>query len=98
MYVKYLGMFFICFVPVLLKLHGKKAYSVGLALSTILNQLSLLPVPYTKQQLEEDKHGLCRCCGALTHFVKPFVDEVVQYMEGSSVGDNEDLKAELLSL
>ncbi|XP_066480320.1 glomulin [Tiliqua scincoides] len=81
---------------VLLKLHNKKAYSVGLSLSTILNQLSHLPVPYTKQLLEEDKHGLCQCCLSLTHFTKPFVDEVVQDMETSSGGDYKDLKEELL--
>lgn len=86
------------FVLVLLKLHNKKAYSVGLSLSTILNQLSHLPVPYTKQLLEEDKHGLCHCCNSLIHFTKPFVDEVVQNMEALSGGDYKDLKEELLRL
>ncbi|XP_053099596.1 glomulin [Hemicordylus capensis] len=81
---------------VLLKLHRKKAYSVGLSLSTILSQLSVLPVPYTKQQLQEDKHDLCQCCSALIHFVKPFVDETVKLMEASSSTDYKDLKEELL--
>ncbi|KAJ7332508.1 hypothetical protein JRQ81_014688 [Phrynocephalus forsythii] len=81
---------------VLLKLEKKKAYSVGLALSTILNQLSLLPVPYTKQQLEEDKHGLGQCCVALPWFVRPFVDEVVEHMADSSNEDCKGLKEELL--
>ncbi|XP_063154324.1 glomulin isoform X1 [Candoia aspera] len=80
----------------LLKLDTKKAYSVGLSLSTILSQLSLLPVPYTKQQLQEDQHGLCQCCSALTQFVKPFVLEVVQRMEITSGGDCNELKEELL--
>ncbi|XP_048352383.1 glomulin isoform X2 [Sphaerodactylus townsendi] len=81
---------------VLLKLPRNKAYSFGLSLSTILNQLSLMPVPYTAQQLQEDIHGLCHCCSALTDFVNPFVDEVVKHVE-SSDGECEDLKEELLS-
>nr|XP_056700546.1 glomulin [Euleptes europaea] len=81
---------------VLLKLHRNKAYSIGLSLSTILNQISLLPVPFTAQQLQEDIHGLCHCCNALTDFVHPFVDEVVRHMETSD-GDCEALKAELIS-
>ncbi|XP_077189128.1 glomulin [Paroedura picta] len=82
---------------VLLKLHHRnKAYSVGLSLSTILNQLSLLPVPYTAQQLQEDMHGLCHCCNALTDFLSPFVDEVAKHMETSDRGCK-DLKEELLS-
>ncbi|XP_044288289.1 glomulin [Varanus komodoensis] len=81
---------------VLLKLHNKKAYSLGLSLSTILNQLSHLPVPYTKQQLQEDEHGLCRCCNDLTHFVKPFVDDVVQHLAASLGGEYKDMKEELL--
>lgn len=89
-----LDLFF--FVLVLLKLQNKKAYSVGLSLSTILNQISLLPVPYTKQQLKEDKHGLCQCCNALTPFVNPFVEEVVKHMETSSGEDFKELKEELL--
>ncbi|XP_003220144.2 glomulin [Anolis carolinensis] len=82
---------------VLLKLGNKKAYSVGLSLSTILDQLSLLPVPYTKHQLEEDEHGLCRCCTALPCFVRPFVDEVVQHLEDSSNRGCRELKEELLA-
>ncbi|KAL8178327.1 UNVERIFIED_CONTAM: hypothetical protein K2H54_041739 [Gekko kuhli] len=83
-------------IAVLLKLHRNKAYSIGLSLSTILNQLSLLPVPYTAQQVQEDMHGLCHCCNALTDFVNPFVDEVVRNMEISD-GGCKDLKEELLS-
>lgn len=91
-------MFLFAFALVLLKLGKKKAYSVGLALSTILNQLSLLPVPYTKQQLEEDQHGLCQCCTALPCFVRPFVDEVVEHTADSSGKNGKDLKEELLTL
>uniref|UniRef100_A0A8C3S4Z5 Glomulin, FKBP associated protein n=1 Tax=Chelydra serpentina TaxID=8475 RepID=A0A8C3S4Z5_CHESE len=81
---------------VLLKLHSKKSYSVGLSLSTILNQLSLLPVPYTKTQIREDKLGLCQCCNAVVDFAKPFVDEVVKNMEASTENDDKELKEELL--
>uniref|UniRef100_A0A674IUD0 Glomulin, FKBP associated protein n=1 Tax=Terrapene triunguis TaxID=2587831 RepID=A0A674IUD0_9SAUR len=81
---------------VLLKLHSKKSYSVGLSLSTILNQLSLLPVPYTKEEIREDKLGLCQCCNAIVDFAKPFVDEVVKNMETSTENDDEELKEELL--
>uniref|UniRef100_A0A8C8S3W6 Glomulin, FKBP associated protein n=1 Tax=Pelusios castaneus TaxID=367368 RepID=A0A8C8S3W6_9SAUR len=80
---------------VLLKLHSKKSYSVGLSLSTILNQLSLLPVPYTKEQIQEDKLGLCQCCNAVVDFAKPFVDEV-KNMEASTENDDKELKEELL--
>ncbi|KAL7984919.1 hypothetical protein Chor_003489 [Crotalus horridus] len=80
----------------LLKLDTKKAYSVGLSLSTILSQLSCLPIPYTKQQLQEDQHGLCQCLNALTQFVRPFVFEIVQHMEIISGGNCNDLKEELL--
>ncbi|XP_074858535.1 glomulin [Carettochelys insculpta] len=81
---------------VLLKFHSKKSYSVGLSLSTILNQLSLLPVPYTKEQIQEDKLGLCKCCSAVVGFAKPFVDQVVQSVEASTESDVRELKEELL--
>uniref|UniRef100_A0A2D4L1I5 Glomulin n=1 Tax=Micrurus paraensis TaxID=1970185 RepID=A0A2D4L1I5_9SAUR len=80
----------------LLKLDTKKAYSVGLSLSTILSQLSLLPIPYTKEQLQEDQHRLCQCLNALPQFVRPFVLEIVQNMEIISGGNCNDLKEELL--
>ncbi|XP_056212464.1 glomulin isoform X2 [Falco biarmicus] len=81
---------------VLLKLQNKKAYSVGLSLAMIMNQLTPLPVPYTKQQIQEDKLGLCQCCNAVVHFAKPFVNEVVKNMEESSEYNDMELKEELL--
>ncbi|KAJ7411120.1 glomulin, FKBP associated protein [Pitangus sulphuratus] len=81
---------------VLLKLQNKKAYSVGLSLAMIMNQLTSLPVPYTKQQIQEDKLGLCQCCNAVVDFAKPFVNEVVKNMEKSSEYDDMELKEELL--
>ncbi|XP_075414534.1 glomulin [Tenrec ecaudatus] len=79
---------------VIQKLHNNKTYSVGLALSTLWNQLSLLPVPYLKEQIQTDEYGLCQCCKALIDFTKPFVDEVTQ-AKGNSV-ENDMLKEELL--
>ncbi|NXL26754.1 GLMN protein, partial [Glaucidium brasilianum] len=81
---------------VLLKLQNKKAYSVGLSLAMIMNQLTPLPVPYTKQQIQEDKLGLCQCCNAVVGFAKPFVNEVVKNMEKSSEYNDMELKEELL--
>ncbi|NWV65590.1 GLMN protein, partial [Malurus elegans] len=81
---------------VLLKLQNKKAYSVGLSLAMIMNQLTPLPVPYTKQQIQEDKLGLCRCCNAVVDFAKPFVNEVVKNMEKSSEYNDTELKEELV--
>lgn len=66
-------------------------------MSTILNRLSLLPVPYTKDQIQEDKLHLCQCCNAVVDFTKPFVDEVVKNMKTSESGERE-LKEELLKL
>ncbi|NWR94460.1 GLMN protein, partial [Furnarius figulus] len=81
---------------VLLKLQNKKAYSVGLSLAMIMNQLTPLPVPYTKQQIQEDKFGLCQCCNAVVDFAKPFVNEVVKNMEKSSEYNDMELKEELI--
>ncbi|XP_051481095.1 glomulin isoform X2 [Apus apus] len=81
---------------VLLKLQNKKAYSVGISLAMIMNQLTSLPVPYTKQQIQEDKLGLCQCCNAVVDFAKPFVNEVVKNMEKSSEDNEMELKEELL--
>ncbi|KAJ7410429.1 Glomulin [Willisornis vidua] len=81
---------------VLLKLQNKKGYSVGLSLAMIMNQLTPLPVPYTKQQIQEDKLGLCQCCNAVVEFAKPFVNEVVKNMEKSLECSDMELKEELL--
>ncbi|XP_062047716.1 glomulin [Lepus europaeus] len=79
---------------VIQKLPNNKAYSVGLALSTLWSQLSLLPVPYSKEQIQTDDYGLCQCCKALIEFTKPFVEEVIDAKENSV--ENEKLKDELL--
>ncbi|XP_023975586.1 glomulin [Physeter macrocephalus] len=79
---------------VIQKLRNNKAYSVGLALSTLWSQLSLLPVPYSKEQIQADDCGLCQCCKALIEFTKPFVEEVIDNKENSM--ENEKLKDEIL--
>ncbi|NXP53494.1 GLMN protein, partial [Heliornis fulica] len=81
---------------VLLKLQNKKAYSVGLSLAMIMNQLTPLPVPYTKQQIQADELGLCQCCNAVVNFAKPFVSEVVKNTEKSTECNDMELKEELL--
>lgn len=85
-------------VLVIQKLRNNKAYSVGLALSTLWSQLSLLPVPYSKEQIQTDDYGLCQCCKALIEFTKPFVEEVINDKENSVESENEKLKDELLKL
>ncbi|XP_061098508.1 glomulin, FKBP associated protein a [Conger conger] len=80
---------------VLLRLGSKKASSVGMALSTLLAQVSRLPVPYTEEQEEEDAYGLCRCCTALLAFVRPFVEEVEKDRADAGAPDAE-LRSELL--
>ncbi|CAO2639032.1 Glmn [Lemmus lemmus] len=70
-----------------------KVYSVGLALSTLWSQLSLLPVPYSKEQMQTDDYGLCQCCKALTEFMRPFVEEAT---DNKANKENEKLKDELL--
>lgn len=82
---------------VLLRLGMKKASSVGMALSTLLSQVSRLPVPVTAEQEEDDVFGLCRCCSALLQFVKPFVDEIKEVVkDNNSISKDNELRVELL--
>ncbi|KAM4728414.1 glomulin, FKBP associated protein a isoform 1-T2 [Anableps anableps] len=60
---------------VLLCLGSRKASSLGMTLSSVLDQLAKLPIPNTKEQEEDDVFSLCRCCTDLTRFVRPFVQE-----------------------
>lgn len=82
---------------VLLKLGSKKSYSVGLSLSTLHSRLSSLPVPYTTEQMREDKHALCRCSLALVHFARPFVELVSQCTDVSKDPDIQEMRKELLT-
>ncbi|XP_041805370.1 glomulin, FKBP associated protein a [Chelmon rostratus] len=63
---------------VLLSLGSRKASSLGMTLSTVLDQVAKLPLPHTKEQEEDDVFSLCRCCTDLTDFVRPFVQEAKQ--------------------
>ncbi|XP_054622747.1 glomulin, FKBP associated protein a [Dunckerocampus dactyliophorus] len=63
---------------VLQRLGSRKASSLGMALSSVLEQVAKLPVPHTKEQEEDDVFSLCRCCADLTIFVRPFVQEAKQ--------------------
>lgn len=60
---------------VLLRLGRRKASSLGMTLSSMLDQLAKLPIPNTKEQEEDDVFSLCRCCSDLIQFVRPFVQE-----------------------
>ncbi|XP_077309046.1 glomulin [Lithobates pipiens] len=82
---------------VLLKLANKKSYSVGLSLSTVHSRISYLPVPYTVEQIKEDKHSLCKCCLALLQFVQPFVDLVSQTTDITKEQDIQEMRKELLT-
>ncbi|XP_070689029.1 glomulin-like [Pempheris klunzingeri] len=82
---------------VLLCLKEGKAACVGLALSTLQEHLSRLPVPYTQQQEEADEFGLCRCCSGLAAFTKPFIEEVKRTNGNcGATAEDEELRTELL--
>ncbi|TKS80073.1 Glomulin FK506-binding protein-associated protein [Collichthys lucidus] len=63
---------------VLLRLDKRKASSLGMTLSSVLDQVAKLPLPHTKEQEEDDVFSLCRSCTDLIHFVRPFVREAQQ--------------------
>lgn len=63
---------------VLLSLGSSKASSLGMTLSSVLDQMDKLPLPCTKEQEEDDVFSLCRCCTDLTEFIRPFVHEARQ--------------------
>lgn len=92
-----------------MSLGSRKASSLGMTLSSVLDQVAKLPVPKTKEHEEDDASMLCRCCVALVNFVLPFVDEARQNILKSRVknetkasGDRhsteDELQAELLKL
>lgn len=95
------------FLSVLLCLGNRKASSLGMTLSTVLDQVAKLPVPHTKEQEEDDVFSLCCCCTNLIAFVRPFVQEVRQNLlksnelnESKTMGGQErdELQTELLKL
>lgn len=85
--------------PALFRLEDRKAAAVGSALSALQEQLSRLPVPYSRQQEEADEFGLCRCCGALAEFTKPFTEEVTRKNgKNATRPEREELRTELFKL
>lgn len=70
---------------VLLCLGSRKASSLGMTLSSVLDQVAKLPLPHTKEQEEDDVFSLCRSCTDLTTFVRPFVREARQNFLNSKV-------------
>lgn len=104
---------FLCaLLSVLLCLGSHKAASLGMTLSSVLDQVAKLPLPHTKEQEEDDVFSLCRSCTDLIDFVKPFVHEARQSLlngreqkkspdrtAGEQGRDEEDeLRTELLKL
>ncbi|XP_028988011.1 glomulin, FKBP associated protein a [Betta splendens] len=90
---------------VLLCLGNRKASSLGMTLSSVLDQVAKLPLPHTKEQEEDDIFMLCRCCTNLVMFVRPFVEEVRQNLARTEQSsdckttegqDSDELQPELL--
>lgn len=97
--------------PVLMSCGSRKASSLSMTLSCVLDQVAKLPVPNTKEQEEDDVFMLCRCCTDLTNFVRPFVAEARQNalksrpidqsqmkVAGDRYGGEDELRTELLKL
>ncbi|XP_044076276.1 glomulin, FKBP associated protein a [Siniperca chuatsi] len=76
---------------VLLCLGSRKASSLGMTLSSVLDQVAKLPLPHTKEQEEDDVFSLCHCCTDLSDFVRPFVHEARQSLLNSKA-QNESTK------
>ncbi|KAM9439201.1 glomulin, FKBP associated protein a isoform 1-T2 [Clarias gariepinus] len=82
---------------VLLKLGKRKASSLGMALSTVLTQVTKLPVPQSREQEEDDVFGLCRCCTALSLFTRPFVEEIKENnRDRRTISRDDELRVEIL--
>lgn len=90
----------------LLRLGSHKPSSLGMTLSSLLDQLAKLPLPHTKEQEEDDVFMLCRCCTQLMNFVRPFAAEANkkslrngEQTESRASGDKDnELQMELLKL
>uniref|UniRef100_A0A669ETH0 Glomulin, FKBP associated protein a n=1 Tax=Oreochromis niloticus TaxID=8128 RepID=A0A669ETH0_ORENI len=80
---------------VLLCLGGRKASSLGMALSSVLDQVAKLPLPHTKEQEEDDVFSFCRCCTDMIDFVRPFVQEVRHNLLNNEM-QKDELRTELL--
>ncbi|KAJ0012167.1 hypothetical protein NQD34_013142 [Periophthalmus magnuspinnatus] len=90
---------------VLLNLGVRKASSLGMALSSVLEQLCKLPVPETTEQEQDDVFSLGQCCSELSAFIQPFVEEAQHnhirgkdsaQMMGDLPHNEDELRTELL--
>ncbi|KAI5092602.1 glomulin isoform X1, partial [Silurus meridionalis] len=82
---------------VLLKLGKRKASTLGMALNTLLSQVAKLPVPKSREQEEDDVFGLCRCLTALSHFIRPFVEEIKENIKKHcTISRDDELRVEVL--
>uniref|UniRef100_A0A3Q4G4V2 Glomulin, FKBP associated protein a n=1 Tax=Neolamprologus brichardi TaxID=32507 RepID=A0A3Q4G4V2_NEOBR len=80
---------------VLVRLGSRKASSLGMALSSVLDQVAKLPLPHTKEQEEDDVFSFCRCCTDMIDFVRPFVQEVRHNLPNNEM-QKDELRTELL--
>uniref|UniRef100_A0A3B4AAA2 Uncharacterized protein n=1 Tax=Periophthalmus magnuspinnatus TaxID=409849 RepID=A0A3B4AAA2_9GOBI len=89
----------------LLNLGVRKASSLGMALSSVLEQLCKLPVPETTEQEQDDVFSLGQCCSELSAFIQPFVEEAQHnhirgkdsaQMMGDLPHNEDELRTELL--
>lgn len=95
----FLSFFSFRLLLVLLKLGKRKASTLGMALSTLLTQVTKLPVPQSREQEQDDVFGLCCCCTALSRFVRPFVEEIKENIkERHAVSRDDELRVEILKL
>ncbi|TST47741.1 Glomulin [Bagarius yarrelli] len=67
-----------------------------MVLATVLSQVNKLPVPQSREQEEDDVFGLCRCCTALSRFIRPFVEEIRENIKERGLSRNDELREEIL--
>lgn len=81
---------------VLLKLGKRKSLDLGMVLATVHSQVTKLPVPQSRELEEDDVFGLCRCCAALSRFIRPFVEEIRENIKERRVSTEDELRVEIL--
>lgn len=81
---------------VLLNLGVKKSGFIGMALSTLLNQVARLPESSAESEQEDkDSTDFGRCCLGLLRFLRPFAEEARLNCHSGTVHD-EELRMEIL--
>ncbi|KAM9789535.1 glomulin, FKBP associated protein a [Neosynchiropus ocellatus] len=73
----------------------RRASSLGLTLSSMMDHVAELPLPETKEQEEDDVFSLCRCCSELMEFVRPFVQEAARDNKSSDCVYEQEVRTEL---